>query len=228
MIEDKIIIALDTQDKNKLKCLLCELSQAKFFKVGLETFYAFGQDIIYHLKRKNKKVFLDLKLHDIPQTVYRSLKVLDRLGIEMINVHCLGGLTMLKKARQAVSKETKLIGVTNLTSLDQVDINTIYNHKLSLEELSLKMATMAQEANLDGVVTAASEVPIIKKTTHSKLLCITPGIRITSTINEDQKRIMSPSQALEIGSDYLVIGRSITQAPCPKKIYEQILKGDVC
>lgn len=225
-VSEKIIVALDTQSSEHMHKLITELkSDVKFVKVGMQAFYTFGIDLISKLKEYDYKIFLDLKLHDIPTTVSKTLSVLGKYDIDMINVHAAGGFEMLKSAvdsYKSINDKGKLIAVTQLTSTNK----EILNHELlipkSIDETVYSYAQMSYKAGLDGVVASALEVPSIKKIDQN-FLCITPGIRPTN-LNDDQKRIVTPKKALELGSDYLVIGRPITKASNPLESFKNIIK----
>ena len=228
MINRKIIPALDVQDQKSLDFLINELSnEAKLLKVGMELFYTFGHEIVAKLKEKDFEIFLDLKLHDIPNTVGKSCKTLSRLGIDMLNVHAAGGVEMMKAAADGFKSGNEkgiLLGVTQLTSTSQ----TVMNNELLIPgktlDVVLKYAENAKKAGLDGVVCSAHEVRAIKKNIGEDFCCVTPGIRPKGSSSHDQKRVMTPSEALEAGSDYLVIGRAICQATSPKEAFQLILK----
>jgi orotidine-5'-phosphate decarboxylase len=226
--KDKIIVALDVSDLKEAEKLLISLkNEASYIKIGMEAYYSFGADIIKLAKEFNYKVFLDLKLHDIPNTVYRTVKSLSSLGVDMINVHAMGGLEMMKKAKQAVLESevsTTIIAVTQLTSTTQDMIKSEISIDIPLKESVLNLARNAQEAGLNGVVCSAQEVSWIKKNTSPNFICVTPGIRPKSSKLDDQKRVMTPKEALDAGSDFLVIGRPITQADDPSFAFNSIVK----
>ena len=227
-MEDKIIIALDTNKREHFDFLIKELSGvASFVKVGMELYYTFGMDIIKELKDKNFKVFLDLKLHDIPNTVNKSCKVLTQNGVDIINVHAAGGIEMMKAAYEGckeVDSKTLLIGVTQLTSTDQAILNKELNITGNIDDTVIHYARNALKANLDGVVCSPMEVLDIKKNISNDFKCITPGIRLLNDSLNDQKRITTPIQAIRNGSDYLVIGRSVTEHQSPRNQLSKIIK----
>lgn len=228
---DKIIVALDSSDPNITKSLLNQLQgTAKWVKVGMELYYSSDTKIIHAIKEMGFSIFLDLKLHDIPNTVYHSLKNLNSLPIDMINVHCLGGLHMLKEARRAIDESTKskkplLIGVTLLTSHSENEINQELQLKNSMNESVLHLANLAHKAGLDGVVASSREAKILKTQFGSDFKVITPGIRLSDDAKNDQQRTLTPKEAISEGSDFLVIGRPITKATHPKDALINILKG---
>lgn len=226
MIKDKIIVALDTQDKTQLDNWLVELSGvATYVKVGMEAYYTFGQDLIKKVKDHNLKIFLDLKLHDIPNTVGRSCKTLGKLNVDMLNVHAAGGLEMMKAALEGFREESQgpLIAVTQLTSTSQSQLTNELLIDKKLDDVVLSYAKMTKEAGLSGVVCSAKEIEIIKSNIQD-CITVTPGIRPHNTSNQDQKRVLTPKEACELGTDYMVIGRPITQSEDIKKAYLNILE----
>jgi orotidine-5'-phosphate decarboxylase len=223
-MKERIIIALDTQDSRELEYYLENLKDAHYFKVGMEAFYTFGPSLIERLKKANKAVFLDLKLHDIPNTVAKSLKSLSQLDIDMINVHALGGSEMLKKARSIVPHGIKLIGVTVLTSHTQENIQQELKVNASLDDYVLNLAQLTKDSGLDGIVCSALEVPKIKEVLGSEFLTVTPGIRLNNDQKDDQKRVLTPKDAFNNGSDYIVMGRSITKSDNPNQTFLNILE----
>ena len=187
-------------------------------KIGSVLFNSIGQEIILHIADRGFGIFLDLKLHDIPNTVKRSIETLSKLPIKMITIHTSGGIDMMKASVEAVSgTEVKVFGVTALTSLDDNDSIEIFNRNSS--EQVKKMLDLAELSGLDGVVCSPHELEIVNKRTS--LLSITPGIRLRDN-NDDQKRIMTPREAIDLGSDYLVIGRPITASDDIGKSLEEI------
>lgn len=227
-MKDKIIIPFDVQTRDEFDYLLKELSgTATFAKVGMELFYRFGPNIIEDLKQHNFKIFLDLKLHDIPNTVHHACKVLGEMEVDILNVHSSGGREMMQAAREGFKlshKKGLIIGVTQLTSTTQKVMNSEFNISGSVEDSVLSLANMTKESGLDGVVCSAQEVQTIKAALGKDFKCITPGIRPLNYQKDDQKRIMTPTEAIQAGSDYLVIGRPITKADSPKEAYLKILK----
>lgn len=228
MIKDKIIVALDTQDRDQLDKLINELAgTATYVKVGMELFYTFGNEILKELKEKDFKIFLDLKMHDIPSTVYKACTSLGKLGVDMTNVHVAGGRTMMRAAHDGLREYNDqgiLIAVTQLTSTDQKTMNEQILIPGSVEDAVLKYATLTKDAGLAGVVCSPLEVELLKQNLGSDFKTITPGIRPAGVSSNDQKRVMTPQEAIKAGTDYMVIGRAITQAESPKLAYENILK----
>jgi orotidine-5'-phosphate decarboxylase len=226
---EKIIVALDTQDPSKLDYLLSCLKGEKIWvKIGMELFYSIGSDAIFKAKDFGLNVFLDLKLHDIPNTVAQAIKSLSKLPIDMINVHAAGGKEMMTRSYEALSEmqyRPLLIAVTQLTSTTQVQMNEEQNIQGSIENSVLTFAKLAKESHLDGVVCSALEVKLIKNLLGTHFLTVTPGIRPIGESLNDQKRVTTPEQALLLGSDYMVIGRPITESDHPKQTLQNILQG---
>jgi orotidine-5'-phosphate decarboxylase len=218
MLNPKIIVALDYAEQQSALALLAHLSpQHCRVKVGKHMFTRFGPAWIETLHARGFEVFLDLKFHDIPTTVADACRAAADLGVWMVNVHALGGARMLAAARDALAhsrKPPKLIAVTVLTSLSAEDLNPL-GFTVTLTELVARLARMSQQQGCDGVVCAGSDVVSIKKTTAADFLCVTPGIRLDKTAN-DQQRVMTPAQAIQQGADYLVIGRPITHSDDPQ------------
>ena len=197
-----------------------------YVKIGMELFYAEGPEMIKQLKARGHKVFLDLKLHDIPNTVKKAMQVLGAYGVDMVNVHAAGGVEMMKAAKEGLllgaarfADKPKLIAVTQLTSTDE---ETLHNQLLidkPMDEVVKKYALNAREAGLDGVVCSAFEAAEIHNACGSDFLTVTPGIRFAENSNDDQKRVMTPAQAKAAGSDFIVVGRPITAAERPIDAY---------
>ncbi len=225
----KIIVALDTQEEAKLNSLFKALHGEKIWvKVGMELFYAMGPKVIHEAKDKGFNIFLDLKLHDIPNTVAQALKALSKLPIDMVNVHAAGGLEMMSKSFEAIgslSKRPLLIAVTQLTSTTQEQMNHDQRILGSVQDSVLHYATLAHLAKFDGVVSSPLEVKAIKEKLGAKFLTVTPGIRPAGIDVNDQKRVTTPMEAIALGTDYMVIGRPITGASDPKAALAAILEG---
>nr|WP_144920242.1 orotidine-5'-phosphate decarboxylase [Paenibacillus bovis] len=228
---DKPIIALDFPNKEAAIDFLSELnSQSLFVKVGMELFYQEGASFIHWLKSQGHYIFLDLKLHDIPNTVYSAMKVLASLGVDLVNVHAAGGSKMMKAALRGLEEGTPkgkkrpaLIAVTQLTSTSEQQMQEEQLIKCNLNESVLHYAKLAYMSGLDGVVCSAHEAGMIAEITSESFLRVTPGIRMTGDSSDDQIRIVTPDQARQIGSTHIVIGRSITKANNPKLAYEQAI-----
>ena len=214
-----IIVAIDeTNLKKAIEITDCLDPSKCMIKIGSVLFNSIVQEIILHLADRGFGIFLDLKLHDIPNTVKRSIETLSKLPIKMITIHTSGGIDMMKASVEAVSgTEVKVFGVTALTSLDDNDTIEIFNRNSS--EQVKKMLDLAELSGLDGVVCSPHELEIVNKRTS--LLSITPGIRLRDN-NDDQKRVMTPKEAIDLGSDYLVIGRPITASDDIGKSLEEI------
>lgn len=218
MSDPKIIIALDYPSAapalalaDKLQPSLCRL------KVGKELFTATGPALIEKLMKHGFEIFLDLKFHDIPNTTAQACKAAAGLGVWMVNVHALGGRNMLEAAREAISscaRRPKLIAVTLLTSMAQEDLAGI-GINATPAEMVLRLATLAHDSGLDGVVCSAQEAALLRKHCGEGFCLVTPGIRPSQSSLDDQSRVMTPQAALRAGASYLVIGRPITQAPDP-------------
>ena len=228
--DSKVIIALDYADApsalklvNQLEPSLCKL------KVGKELFTAAGPQLVEQLVAKNFKVFLDLKFHDIPNTVAKACEAASNLGVWMLNVHASGGSAMMQAALEGVNKSAHapyLIAVTVLTSMNQSSLNEI-GIENSVENQVLKLAKLTQTAGLHGVVCSAQEAPMLRSQLGTAFCLVTPGIRLVLANNkvnqDDQSRVVTPADALKNGASYIVIGRPITQAVNPLKVLEAII-----
>ena len=224
MREHRPVIALDFPSFEAVKEFLAHfpVEESLYLKVGMELYYAAGPEIVSYLKGLGHSVFLDLKLHDIPNTVKSAMKVLSQLGVDMTNVHASGGVEMMKAAREGLGSQAKLIAVTQLTSTSEAQMQEFQNIQTSLQESVIHYAKKTAEAGLDGVVCSAQEVQLIKQATNPDFICLTPGIRPAGAAVGDQKRVMTPAEAYQIGSDYIVVGRPITQAENPVVAYHAI------
>ena len=226
---NKLIVALDTDDLNIARDLIDRLSGlVKIFKVGLQLFAAHGPEVLQLIKQKGAQPFLDLKFHDIPNTVSHAVEAACQHKPIFLTVHTLGGSRMLRaavKARDHVGAETKILGVTILTSLDKSALEEI-GLSASVNEEVLCLAQMAKAAGLDGVVASPQEAVILRQSLGDDFLVVTPGIRPAGPMRDDQRRSMQAKEAILAGADYLVVGRPITQAPDPyeaaKKIIDEI------
>ena len=228
MADSKVIVALDYADTastlilvNQLDPSLCKL------KVGKELFTATGPQLVEKLIAKNFQVFLDLKFHDIPNTVKNACQAASNLGVWMLNVHASGGSAMMQAALEGMNKskhQSYLIAVTVLTSMNQASLNEV-GIETSVENHVLKLAKLTENAGLHGVVCSALEAQLLKKHLKDDFLLVTPGIRPASASLDDQSRVLTPRQALQMGANYLVIGRPITQASNPKQALLDILEG---
>lgn len=213
-----IIVALDFDDLVVVETFLKQFNTPIYVKVGMELFYAEGKSIIKLIKKYDHKIFLDLKLHDIPTTVFKALKAINKLDIDMVNVHAKGGSEMLLAAREAITN-AKLIAVTELTSSNDATLKEMCD--LSINESVMRLVKLVNDANLDGVVCSAKEAKMIKEM-YPHLITVCPGIRMDNIAN-DQKRVMHPSKAKENMVDYMVIGREITLSNMAKEKYDEIL-----
>lgn len=224
MHEDRPIIALDFPDFEVTKTFLERFPKEEklYVKIGMELYYACGSQVVSYVKSLGHSVFLDLKLHDIPHTVQSAMSVLRKLGVDMTTVHAAGGVEMMRAARQGLGKVGILIAVTQLTSTSEGQMQDFQNIQTSLVDSVRHYAQKTAEAGLDGVVCSAQEVGLIKEVTSESFLCLTPGIRPSGIEHGDQKRVMTPRQAREIGSDFIVVGRPITQAADPFVAYQAI------
>ena len=222
-----VIIACDFKNKEDLYEFLKPFDGLNpYLKVGMEIFYKEGPQLVKDLHAKGFKIFLDLKCHDIPNTVESAMRNLGELGVEITNVHAAGGIKMMEAARRGLDatesgKKTKLIAVTQLTSISQETLENELLIKENLADVVKQYALNAKAAGLDGVVCSALEAPIIKEL---GLLSVTPGIRFADNSVDDQKRVATPAFAKELGSTYIVVGRSITKAEDPVAAYKKCVK----
>ncbi|MDR3442364.1 MAG: orotidine-5'-phosphate decarboxylase [Legionella sp.] len=224
----QLIVALDYNQEQDALNLVERLDPKQCaLKVGSELFTLFGIQFVKQLVARNFKVFLDLKFHDIPNTVANACKAGADLGVWMMNVHASGGMTMMSTAKKAIESygadKPILIAVTVLTSFNQHDLSSIGINAPLMEHVK-HLARLAHEAGLDGVVSSAHEVQTIKHECSAEFITVTPGIRLASDAKNDQTRIMAPGEAIAAGSDYLVVGRPITQAVDPQLAVAEILK----
>lgn len=219
LAKKKIIVALDVDEAEKAQDLIAKLSPyVGMFKVGMQLFYKAGPEVVRHIKAQGVKVFLDLKLHDIPNTVGQASRVLAGLGADIINVHAAGGVTMMKAAATAVKESAAaqnipaplVISVTVLTSIDQYAFNHEVGITGDIKERVRTWSLLTKEAGLDGVVASPQEISVIREACGQEFKIITPGIRPTWAASGDQKRIMNPADAILQGASYLVVGRPIT------------------
>jgi len=219
----KVIVALDVDSGEKALNLAKKLQNSGcWLKVGLELYALTGLKLIDDFKTMGFSVFLDLKLHDIPTTVERTLKVLAASGVDMINVHCSGGYEMMARAAEVGHKQgKKIIGVTVLTSLDSQDLQAI-GMQTAAQEQVLRLAQLAHKAGLDGVVASAQEAPMLRREFGPEFLLVTPGIRPAGSENNDQVRVLTPREALRAGSSYLVVGRPVTKAEDPRQALDRL------
>ena len=226
MMPNPICVALDTPDLGRAKALLAALKgHVGYVKLGLEFFYAHGSKGYETIASLGTPIFLDLKLHDIPNTVEQGLRSLMALKPAIINIHATGGLEMMKAARRAVTGDTKLIAVTMLTSLSEAEVNAIGFASSSVDRLAVNLAKLAHSAGLDGVVCSPTDLPLLRRELPRPFLTVVPGIRPADSAAHDQKRIATPAAAMAAGADILVIGRAITGAADPVAAAQNILAG---
>lgn len=230
--KDRLIVALDVPTKYEAISICQELQgRISFFKIGLGLFMAEGRNIIDVVHNLGGHVFLDLKLHDIPYQVASACRGIVKMGVEMLTLHTSGGLEMMKESVKAVQEEAArlnihppmALGVTVLTSLDEEALKNL-GITNSLKEITASQASLAKQAGLDGIVASAHEISLIRKVVGEELAIITPGIRLPGEEAMDQKRIATPAEALELGADYIVVGRPITRSPNPPREVDKILK----
>ncbi|ORU00766.1 Orotidine 5'-phosphate decarboxylase [Anaerovibrio sp. JC8] len=232
MADNRLIVALDYHKFDDVKELVETLGDSvSYYKVGMELFYSEGAKVISYLKEQGKNIFLDLKLHDIPNTVAEGLCSLMAQGADIMNVHASGGFTMMKKAAERVHKKAeemgipcpKLIAVTILTSINQDDWQGL-GMQCEIREQVVRLAKLTKEAGLDGVVASPQEAAAIREACGPDFLIITPGVRPAGASIDDQSRIATPEAALKNGATHLVVGRPIRAALNPKLAAEAIIK----
>jgi orotidine-5'-phosphate decarboxylase len=229
--KEKIILALDVEHFEEAQKLVLEFrDHVGMFKVGKQLFTHCGPKIVDFIKLKGSRVFLDLKYHDIPNTVAKASIEAAKLGVDMLNVHTAGGLAMMKEARTALHDATKelliprpkIIGVTVLTSMDEEELKRV-GIEMPVRELVRKRALLAKEAGLDGVVASGQELETIREACGRDFVIVTPGVRIDEK-TDDQKRVTRPKDAIEKGATYIVLGRAITASKNPETLLRQIIE----
>lgn len=230
-MQHDVIIACDfksAEDTFKFLDLFRGEARKPFLKIGMELFYAEGPQIVREIKARGHKIFLDLKLHDIPNTVKKSMAVLSRLDVDMCNLHAAGTSRMMEAALEGLTRpdgtRPLLIAVTQLTSTDQEAMERDLLIKEPIDKVVMHYAETAKNAGLDGVVCSPLEAQKVHDICGEKFLTVTPGVRFADGDIGDQKRVMTPEQAKKIGSDYIVVGRPITAAPDPVAAYERCIK----
>lgn len=230
--KERLIVALDVDTKEKAVALFEQLkNEVRFFKIGLELFTSCGPDIVREIRGKGCDVFLDLKFHDIPTTAAKAAASVTKLGACMINVHALGGHDMMKKCAEAVKMEAtrlkmarpKIIAVTILTSMDQ---NALRNVGVgdNIQDEVLKLACLARNAGLDGVVASPEEAHMIRETIGQEFIIVTPGVRPAWSATDDQKRVATPKEAIDNGASFIVVGRPVTAASDPVEAARKIIR----
>lgn len=227
-----VIIACDFKNKADMLTFLDNFKDEKLFlKIGMELFYSEGPDIVREIKSRGHKIFLDLKLHDIPNTVEKGMKSLSNLGVDMTNVHAAGTKDMMAAGLRGLTKEDGtrplLIAVTQLTSTSQERMESELLIKEPIEDVVMHYAQNTKEAGLDGVVCSPLEVQAVKAKCGKDFITVTPGIRFAAKDAGDQVRITTPAKAKELGSDYIVVGRPITQAENPVEAYRKCVEDFV-
>lgn len=228
----RVMVALDVDCREKALQLAEQLKGSGcWLKVGMELYNATGAGIIRELKEKGFSIFLDLKLHDIPNTVASAVKVLAGYGADMLTIHCSGGYEMMSQAvhatqevmnQRGTDERMKLIGITVLTSLDEESLQTELGVNRALQEQVVALAELGQKAGLEGVVASAQEGKVLREHLGAEFLVITPGIRPAGSETHDQARTLTPRQAIEAGASYLVVGRPITRAQNPREALEHL------
>ena len=220
----RVIIPLDVPTLDDAMGLVDSLGEAAdFYKVGLELFTAEGSAAVQALKQRNKRVFLDLKLHDIPSTVARAVARARVLEVDLLTLHATGGRLMMEAAAQAAENDLTLLGVTVLTSMTSSDMEHSWGREVdSIEEEVVRLATLVRDSGVGGVVASVREAAPVKKALGSDLVVVTPGIRFAEGDAHDQARVSTPGAAVAAGADYLVIGRSVTQAPDPAEALRRV------
>lgn len=234
-IKNKLVLALDVEDIQEAKNLVDSLSSyIGTFKVGLQLFCGYGLEIVNYIKEKNSEFFLDVKLHDIPNTVKNASYNIIKNGATFFNVHAIGGVDMMKSAREGATEASikyntrrpKILAVTLLTSISEEILKHELKNKLNPKDFVIQMAKNAKLAGLDGVVASAKELLYIKKELGDDFIVLTPGIRPIWACTNDQKRIATPAEAIKNGADYIVLGRAITKSDdrieAIEKVYKEI------
>lgn len=233
MIQRPLIIALDFKDRTEVDEFLNHFHDEKLFvKVGMELFYQEGPTIISHIKQRGHDIFLDLKLHDIPNTVKQAMRGLARLDVDLVNVHAAGGKKMMEAAIEGLESGTPegkqrpaCIAVTQLTSTSQTMVQEELLINENIDNVVLHYAKLAKESGLDGVVCSTHEVEVLNDKLGSSFMTVTPGIRMKEDSADDQTRIATPDQARRLGSTAIVVGRSITKQPNPYEAYINVKKA---
>ena len=229
-----VIIACDFASAEQVLTFLDKFKDCErkpFVKIGMELYYAAGPEIVREIKRRGHKIFLDLKMHDIPNTVKKTAKVLSALDVDMTNVHAAGTIEMMRAALEGLTRpdgtRALLIAVTQLTSTSEQRMRDELLINASMEETIAQYAANTKEAGLDGVVCSPLEAALVKKRCGQEFLTVTPGIRFAGAIADDQVRITTPARAKEIGSDFIVVGRPITAADDPVAAYNKCVEDFV-
>lgn len=229
--KDRLIVALDVPGLPEAENLMDRLGHSvDYFKVGSQLFTACGPRIVEAIKQRGFRVFLDLKFHDIPNTVAQAARSACRMGVDMLNLHAMGGFSMMETAAAAVAAEAAgnrplLLGVTVLTSMDEATFQDVLGTPgRSIEEQVLHLARLSRSAGLDGVVASPHEITMLRQSLGGDFVILTPGIRPSDAPADDQRRFMTPVQAVSAGADYLVVGRPVTAAPDPASAARRIIE----
>ena len=219
------IIALDFKSADEVHTFLNKFNEPLCVKIGMELFYQTGPALIKSIKKRGHDIFLDLKLHDIPNTVSKAMEGLARLDVDLVNVHAAGGIKMMEEAKKGLRKhnaDIKIIAVTQLTSTTERQLHEEQNIQTSIEEAVLNYARLTKKAGLDGVVCSPLEAEMISNELGTDFLKVTPGIRPKGAARNDQQRITTPEEAKTLGSTHIVVGRPITQSEHPIDSYHKI------
>ncbi len=240
-IREKLILALDVDDVASAYNIIEKLApHIKFYKLGLQLITKDGPRMVMTLRRKGLKIFYDAKFFDIPQTVYNACYEAARLGVNMINVHALGGKKMISYAREAIEKAAEkmqierplLLAVTILTSMDNRDLKENLKCNYDIKKMVLTLAKNAKDAGADGIICSPNELKILRKELGDDIIIVTPGIRIKKVKKDDQKRVLTPKEAIRDGADYIVVGRPVLQAEDKleviENIFNEIKAGEQC
>lgn len=226
-----VIIACDFPSAEETLAFLDKFKdepRKPFLKIGIELYYGAGNEIVKEIKRRGHRIFLDLKLHDIPNTVKKAMRVLSALDVDMTNVHAAGTVEMMRAALEGLTRpdgtRPLLIAVTQLTSTSEEAMHKQLLIDASINDTIARYARNAREAGLDGVVCSPLEAGLVKEACGKDFLAVTPGIRFADSASDDQKRITTPARAREIGSDFIVVGRPITAAPDPVAAYRRCVE----
>ena len=224
-----VIIALDFENRDRTLTFLDRFTGRKpYVKIGMELFYSEGPDIVREIKARGHRIFLDLKLYDIPNTVQKAMRILSKLDVDMTNLHAAGTIAMMQAAKEGLTKPdgtcAKLLAVTQLTSTDEQRMRDELLINATMQETVAHYAQNAQKAGLNGVVCSPLEVKLVKEACGPDFLTVTPGIRFADSAADDQRRVMTPAKAREGGSDYIVVGRPITAAPDPVAAWERCVQ----
>ncbi len=220
---DRLIVALDFPDASQAIDLVCDLARdVRTFKIGLQLYTAAGPEIVHSVKAAGGQVFLDLKLHDIPSTVAKAVAAAVEIGVRMLTLHLSGGRAMVEAAVAQAPPHLLLLGVTVLTSFDDATLQEI-GVESTVEEQAIRLAQLGAGAGVQGLIASPHEVATLRSRVSQKLVIITPGVRPSGAAADDQKRFMTPREALQAGADYLVVGRPITADPEPREAVQRIL-----